>query len=309
MMTGTTHANAAQLLVSAALGEGIQEQTHRHLWLAQLFGIEQIVVVINKMDLIEYSESVFLKLEGQVLNILTKLDFKKEKIAFVPTSGKMGENVFFKTTQMPWWKEGSYVEVLENTLLPPKPQTNYPMRFSVQSVENGLVVGRVESGALKVRDALQSAPQKSDYRVLEIKGREGLEAKAGNVVGLRLRGNSATIKRGNILIPRVEKVSTKRSFEAKVYILGQDGLSKNGVYTLRAGLQETGCRILKLEPLNPIDPKEKLEEQESAPCHMGACIVLETEKPIFVEPFLTCPPCGRVLLENGGQIAAAGIVL
>ncbi|MFH1896160.1 MAG: GTP-binding protein [bacterium] len=312
MMGGATHASSAQLLVSAAPGEGIQEQTRRHLWLARLFGIEQVVVVVNKMDLAAYSESSFLALKGQVVSLLNNLSFQRDHIAFVPTSGKEGENVFFKSTKMPWWQGGSYLNVLENSLTPAKALNQYPTRFSVQSVSGNLVVGRVESGALKVRDALRLAPNGGDFRVLEIKGPNTEKAEAGESVGLALKGEVSKITRGSVLLPRVDEAQNKKNFKARLYVMSEAGLEEGGIYTLRVGLQETACtisRLSPLDPLSPLNPETETPFQNNIPQHMGALVAMETTTPVFVEPFFHCPPTGRLLLEREGKIIAAGVCL
>lgn len=315
MMSGATHANSAQLLVSVALNEGIQEQTKRHLWLAKLFGINQVVVVINKMDLVKYAKEVFFALKSEVFALLTSLGYTQKQIAFVPTSGILGENVFFKSSLMPWWQGGSYLETLESFLKPAKSLDLLPLRFSIQTIDqkNNLVIGRVESGIIKVRQALKCEPLQDHFRVLRIKSfnKELPQAESGACVGLELKESIAQLKRGCLLIPRIDEYECSKKFEAIVYIMAESGLDLNANYTVRAGLQDSVCRVTLITHINPVDPTHvnaSVNKTSTLLQHMAAQLEIFTKEPIFTEPFTKNPTTGRILLESQGHIIAAGIV-
>ncbi len=317
MMSGASHAACAQLLVSAAAGEGIQEQTLRHLYLAKLFGIKQIAVIINKMDLANYSKEVFLALKQQITQILNNLGYQGEQnITFIPTSGKLGENVFFRSSKMPWWEEGSYLEALENFVKVPKTLCEYCTRFSVQSVINNngslLVVGRVESGKLAVRQALRSEPSKQSFRVQKIKDGENEkeEAIAGESVGLLLKEDTTNLKRGAMLLNRVDEPSSATQLEAEIYITAEKGIKEGESLKVRANLQEVNASIRILSAVDPLNPLAINNQATNfIPQNYAARVQVIASEPLFVEPFSKNPTTGRIILEKDGFLTAAGIVV
>ena len=163
MITGAASADAAVLLIAA--NEGVQEQSRRHGYLLSLLGIRQVVVAVNKMDLVEYSSEVFEKVQTEYRAFLKQIGV--EARAFVPISARNGVNVAARTpapgekNPMPWY-EGPTVLSMLDTFEPPAPLVEMPLRFPIQDVyrfdERRIIAGRVESGTLKVGDSLVFSP-------------------------------------------------------------------------------------------------------------------------------------------------------
>ena len=111
MITGTSQADAAIFVVSAKPGEGVQEQTKEHAFLMKVMGINQLVVAINKMDSANFDQKRYEEVVEQAKKLLSSIGFKVDEIAFVPLSGLKGDNVFKKSENMPWYKEGTLLEI------------------------------------------------------------------------------------------------------------------------------------------------------------------------------------------------------
>ena len=158
MITGASSADAAILVIAA--NEGVQEQSRRHAYLLSLLGIRQIIVVVNKMDLADYSEKRFREIEAEYRAFLSQLGL--EARVFVPASAKQGENIARKSSNKMKWHGGPTVLDAFDHLEAPKAPTDLPLRFCVQDVyrfdERRIIAGRIETGVLRVGDSLVFSP-------------------------------------------------------------------------------------------------------------------------------------------------------
>src|SRR3989442_1685579 len=163
MITGTSQADAAVLVVGAA--EGVQTQTKEHIYLAKVLGVEQIIVAINKMDATkpEYSEKRFTELKTELTGLLKVSGFKVDRIPFIPISSYKGENITKPSSKLAWYKGPSLVPALNDLTVPPKP-TNLPLRLPVQDVYSITVAGTFEE-IIAVLDPKTGAPkaEKPDF--------------------------------------------------------------------------------------------------------------------------------------------------
>ena len=163
MITGASQADAAILVVSAKTGEGVQEQTKEHVWLMKVLGINQLVVVLNKMDTVNYDQKRFEEVKEDVIKLLKGVGYKVEEIPFIPISAYHGDNVVKRSEKMGWYEGPTLVEALDKYIkVPPKP-IDKPLRIPIQDVFSitgvGTVpVGRVETGVLKVNDIVVFEP-------------------------------------------------------------------------------------------------------------------------------------------------------
>ena len=163
MITGASQADAAIFVISAKQGEGVQEQTKEHAWLMKVLGIPQMIVVLNKMDTVNYDEKRFNEVREDVLKLLKTIGYKTEAMPFIPISAYVGDNVAKRSAKMTWYKGPSLVEALDANIIMPEKPTEKSLRWPVQDVYTitgvGTVpVGRVETGVMKVGDVLQFEP-------------------------------------------------------------------------------------------------------------------------------------------------------
>src|SRR5205085_10929651 len=157
MITGASRADAAILVIGA--DEGVREQSRRHAYLLSMLGIKQVVVVVNKMDLADYSETRFREIEQDYRKFLQQLGLNA--LTFIPASAKQGENVARASTKMKWYCAASALEALD-LLETQKRDVDLPLRFCVQDVYRfdgrRIIAGRIETGTLRMGDELIFSP-------------------------------------------------------------------------------------------------------------------------------------------------------
>ncbi|MEK6859655.1 MAG: GTP-binding protein, partial [Nanoarchaeota archaeon] len=163
MITGASQADAAFLTIAAK--ESIQPQTKEHLWLLRTMGVQQIAVLINKMDTVDYKEDVFSKVKIEVSNLLKAVGINPEKTTFLAISAQKGDNVYKKSANMPWYKGPTVYEQFDLFDEPKKP-TDLPVRMPIQDVYEitgiGTVpVGKIETGIMKLGQKVVILPGRS----------------------------------------------------------------------------------------------------------------------------------------------------
>ena len=151
MITGASQADAAVLVVAA--DDGIMPQTKEHVFLSRTLGINQLIIAINKMDLVDYSEEKYNDLKEEISALIKTVAYKPDDIHFIPLSAFEGDNITEKSSNTSWYKGPALVEALDEFSAPEKP-TSLPLRVPIQDVYSitgvGTVpVGRVETGIMK----------------------------------------------------------------------------------------------------------------------------------------------------------------
>src|SRR5881227_3483078 len=200
MITGASRAEAAILVISA--DEGVREQSRRHAYLLSMLGIKNIIVVVNKMDLVDYSEKRFHEIEQEYRKFLQELGLNAR--TFIPVSAKDGENVARTGMKMKWHCAASVLEALD-LLEPQKHQLDLPLRFCIQDVYRfdgrRIIAGRIETGTLRVGDQLVFSPANKSSVVATIERWNAQEnngpAIAGDSIGITL-GEQIFVERGHI---------------------------------------------------------------------------------------------------------------
>ena len=157
MITGASQAEAAILIVDAS--EGVREQTRRHAYILGMLGLKQVIVAVNKMDLVDYSENVFNEVSKQTTDFLERIGIAPTYI--IPISAKEGDNVAKASDRMKWYTGPTILQALDTFKKTEKRDEN-PLRFAVQDVYNidgkRIIVGRVEAGTLRVGDNIIVLP-------------------------------------------------------------------------------------------------------------------------------------------------------
>jgi len=338
MITGTSQADCAVLIVAASTGEfeaGISKngQTREHALLAYTLGVKQMIVAVNKMDNTEppYSESRFNEIVKEVGSSMKKVGYKINTSAFVPISGWHGDNMVEETTNMPWYKgwsrdiadgkkaTGKTLKDAINNITPPTRPVDIPLRLPLQDVYKisgiGTVpVGRVETGTLKAGMVVTFAPADvtTEVKSVEMHHQELEEAVPGDNVGFNVKNISIKdIKRGNVASNSAKDPAKKAvNFQAQVIVLNHPGEIHAG-YTpvLDCHTAHVACRFDELEKKIDRRSGKTLEENpKMVKSGDSAMVRMVPSKPMCVEKFAEYAPLGRFAVRDMRQTVAVGII-
>lgn len=315
MITGASQADAAVLVVAAP--EGIMPQTKEHAVLAKMLGINQLIVAINKMDMVNYDQKKFEEVKAQLEKLLKGMGYDMNKVYFVPISAYYGDNVVKKSDKMPWWTGPTLYELFDKLEVPPRP-IDKPLRIPIQDVYSikgvGTVpVGRVETGVLKVGDKIIINPpgKVGEVKSIEMHHQPLQEAKAGDNIGFNVRGISKDeIRRGDVAGHPDNPPTVAARFKAHIVVLHHPTAITAG-YTpvFHIHTAQVACRIEKI--LQKIDPKTGQVVKENPQfIRTGDAAVVEVvpTKPVVIERFQDFPALGRFAIRDMSRTVAVGVV-
>lgn len=333
MITGTSQADCAVLIVAAGTGEfeaGISKngQTREHALLAFTLGVKQLIIGVNKMDSTEppYSESRFNEIVKEVTAYVKKIGYNPETVAFVPISGWHGDNMLEASTNMGWFKGWKTKKSNGKTLLealdsiePPKRPTEKPLRLPLQDVYKiggiGTVpVGRVETGILKPGMVVTFAPAAvtTEVKSVEMHHTALEQALPGDNVGFNVKNVSIKdIRRGNVASDsKNDPAKETEEFKAQVIILNHPGQINAGYApVVDCHTAHIACKFREL--LEKCDRRsgKKLEDAPASVKSGDAAIVeMVPQKPMCVEAFSDYAPLGRFAVRDMRQTVAVGVI-
>ena len=310
MITGASRADAAVLVIAA--NEGVREQSRRHAYLLRLLGIKQLIVVVNKMDLAEFSEKQFAEIESEYRKFL--IDLSLEARAFVPTSAKTSENVARASEKMKWYRGPTVLEALD-LFEPRKADLDLPLRFCVQDVyrfdQRRIVAGRIETGTLRVGDELVFSPANKSSVVATIErwnaSTDGA-AMSGDSIGITL-SEQIFVERGYVASHQTDTPIETNRFRADLFWIVREPLRVGRLYNLRLATQEVKCQVVSIEEVMDsstleakIDKREQLERNE-----VGR-LTIQTRGPLVIDNHERIPNLGRFVIVEEGEIRGGGTI-
>ncbi|MGC8478924.1 MAG: translation elongation factor EF-1 subunit alpha [Candidatus Micrarchaeia archaeon] len=317
MITGSSQADAAVLVIGAS--EGIGKQTREHAILANVLGIEQMIIGINKMDAVNFDKQRYEEIKKQMTDILKPLGYKGlDKMPFVPYSAMSGDNVKAKSDKMSWYTGPTLLEALD-MLNEPKRPTDKPLRLPIEDVYSisgfGTVpVGRVETGVLKPNDQIIIMPAgiKTEVKSIEMHHQSLQQAIPGDNVGFNIKNvDKKDIKRGDVVGPVSNPPSVASEFTALIIVLQHPNVIARG-YTpvFHIHTAQLACTITDI--LEKKDPKtgQTLETNPDTIKTGDAAIVkIKPTKPIAIEKYSDFPQLGRFAIRDMGETIGAGRVI
>jgi elongation factor 1-alpha len=316
MITGASQADAAVLVVDVK--DGVQPQTKEHAFLAKTLGVNQLIVVINKMDAVKYDEKAYNKTLDGVKKLLSSIGYKVDEIPFIPTSAFMGDNVKEKSSQTPYYKGITFLAELDNLKAPEKP-VDKPLRLPVQDVYTitgvGTVpVGRVETGVLKPGDKIIFMPANvtGEVKTIEMHHEQLPKAEPGDNVGFNVRGvGKNDVKRGDVVGKVDNPPTVAEEFTAQLVVLQHPSALTVG-YTpvFHIHTSQVACTFTEL--VKKVDPKSgavKEENPEFLKAGDVAVVKIKPTRPVVIEAAKEFPQLGRFAVRDMGQTVAAGMVI
>ena len=332
MITGASSADAAVLVIAA--NEGVQEQSKRHAYLLSLLGVRQFCVVVNKMDLADYSEARFLEIEKKYRVFLKTLNLETD--VFIPASARFGENITARSTKMKWHHGPTLAEALD-AMTPMAPPTDLPLRLCVQDVykfdDRRIIAGRIETGMLQVGDELVFSPANKTSIVQSIEhwpvipsaveGSRGVSFKvsqrdpstplgmtgvAGDSIGITLH-EQIFVERGYVASHSKDAPIETNRFHADLFWIARQPARLSHLYTVRLATQEVKCQIVSLDEVMDSSSLERnpTKADQLARNEVGR-LTIQTRAPIVLDNHDRLPPLGRFVLVDDGMICGGGII-
>lgn len=314
MVTGASKADAALLVIDAQ--EGVRENSRRHGYLIGMLGIRQLVVLVNKMDLVDYSEKVFNDIRDEYTRFLQSI--KLSPVAFIPISGRKGDMIAKRGDEMPWFKDMTLVETIDG-LQSSMTSIDKPFRMSVQDVykftRDGdirrIIAGTIQSGTISVDDEIVFYPSGKKSRLNTIESFPPLkmnQQKAGDACGFTLtehlyitRGEMAA--KNNELAPCV---ATR--LRAHIFWMGKNPLVSDKAYILKIGTARVVMTVESIEQTLDADSLTHHEHPLNVARHQVAHCILNLAKPIAFDCAAEIETTGRFVIVDGYEIAGGGII-
>ncbi|RZD32388.1 MAG: translation elongation factor EF-1 subunit alpha [uncultured DHVE6 group euryarchaeote] len=316
MITGTSQADAAVLVVAAT--NSVQEQTKEHAFLAKTLGVQQLIVAVNKMDMVSYAEDKYNSTVDDVKKLITTYGWKADDVKFLPIASLKGDNIKDNSSEMSWYKGPSLLAALDE-LHPPEKPTGLALRMPVQDVYSikgigAVPVGRIETGEMKIGQKLIGMPsgKEGELKTIEAHHEQMKVAGPGDNVGISIRGiGKDDLKRGDVLGTVDNPPTVAKEFTAKIVVLNHPSVLTIG-YTpvFHINTAQVSCRVTKI--LKKINPKtgETLEENPDLLRNGDVAeIVCVPTRPTCIEKNSDFPQLAKVAIRDMGRTVAAGICI
>ena len=317
MVTGASTANVALILIDAR--NGILEQTRRHAFISTLLQIPHIVVCINKMDLVDYSEETFDNIQEEFSNFANKLDIKD--IHFIPISALLGDNVVNRSDNMSWYEGQTLMYCLENVHIG-SDHNFIDCRFPVQSVIKPYTnefhdyrgyAGRVAGGIFKKEDEVMLLPSGFTSKISKIVTYDGeLEEAFPPMSVTLLLEDDLDLSRGDMIVRLNNQPDITQDIEAMICWFSEEPMKHpKGKYVLRHTTQEVGCLVREVRYTLDINTLHRDLDNTKIKLNDIARVVLRTTKPLFVDEYRTNRITGSFILidEITNNTVAAGMII
>ena len=306
MATGASTADLAVILIDAT--KGLLPQTRRHAFIASLLGIGNVLAAVNKMDLVEYREDLFLELQDDFLELTSQLGIAN--VQCIPISALGGDYVVDRSHRMPWYQGPTLLEHLETVPLP-ESDSLQSFRFPVQTVIRPDAAfrgfaGRIASGVIHPGDPVVALPSRQKTRVRSIVSFDGELPQASSSMSVTLQlDDEIDLSRGDMLVSPQHLPSVARKFHAGVVWLHEAPLELGRTYLVKHTVRQTKIRALRIQHRFDVNtlakqPATRLEMNEIA------SLDFETHVPLFFDPYLSNRTTGSFILIDPATNATVG---
>jgi sulfate adenylyltransferase large subunit len=309
MITGASQAEAAVLIIDAK--EGIQQQTKRHAYILSLLGLGQVVVVLNKMDLVNYSREVFEQVKTDITAFLASMH--AAPLFCIPIAATKGDNISTRSANMAWYEGPTFLECLDELKNTAAPHTK-PLLMPVQDIykvgEKRITAGRIEAGTLKAGQRVKLLPtgEITQIKTIEKFPAQVEEAGTGESIGFTT-ADPAFIERGSVLCESGYEPMMADEFEATMFWMSRKDMKKGEKLVIRCATQEQSCRVESITKRIDSSTMELLGENSDILKNLEVGqVIIKTKNPIVMTKFSDVQELGRFVIVRDENICAGGIV-
>ncbi|SHG83923.1 sulfate adenylyltransferase subunit 1 [Flagellimonas flava] len=314
MVTGASTSQAAIILIDAR--KGVIEQTNRHFFINNLLRVKDVIVAINKMDLVDYSQEVFNNIKADFEKLMDKRDYQEQKITFIPVSALKGDNVVNRTENMTWYQGQTLLEHLEELDLQDIYNTGTP-RFPVQYVVRPKTeefhdfrgfTGKVYGGELNVGDEIVVLPSMTRSKIKNIYfyNEEYKTAPRRSSVTITLE-DEVNVSRGDMLVKVGDLPTIDKQLTATVSWMDSSSLTTGGKYVVQHGINKVLAKVDTIE--HKINPDYSGIEANATTLQMNdiAKVRLKLNRPIFYDSFKDHRTNGSFIIIDSRTNNTAGV--
>lgn len=311
MVTGASTANLAIILIDAR--KGVITQTKRHTFIVSLLGIKHVVLAVNKMDLVGYSQEVFQKICDDYKNFITHLDIPD--VNFIPLSALMGDNVVELSPNMPWYHGESLLEFLENVHI--SSDRNFTdLRFPVQYVLRPSLSfrgysGKIASGIIHKGDLIKVLPSGKTSRISSIITPQGEQEMAFTPQSVTITlEDEIDISRGDVIVHPDNLPFIDRHFEAMLVWMDEKPMKPETHYYIKIGTTTTKARIETIRYRIDVNTLERSETDHFTLNEIGRVVII-TNKPVIFDRYRQNKSTGAFILIDPmtNNTSAVGMII
>ncbi|SED06098.1 sulfate adenylyltransferase subunit 1 [Tenacibaculum sp. MAR_2009_124] len=314
MVTGASNSQASIILVDAR--NGVVEQTYRHFFINNLLKVKDVVVAVNKMDLVDFSEEKFNQIKGEIEYLASKSEYQNQNITFIPISALQGDNVVTKSDRIKWYNGQSLLDHLES-LNSEDIQEASQVRFPVQNVIRPKTeeyhdfrgyAGKLYGGDLAVGDEVTILPSttKSKVKSIHFFDKEYEVAKRGSSVSITLE-DDVNISRGDMIVKAGEEPEVVKQLEATICWMDKTPLQASDKYYIKHGVNDAQVKIMNISSTIETDFSGKKESSDKLTLNEIGEVSLKVSKPLFVDNYKKNKANGAFILVNPKTNNTAGV--
>ena len=316
MVTGASTADLAVILVDAR--HGLMEQTARHSYVASLLAIPELVVAVNKMDLVDFSQEVFDKIVADYRAMQQRFGLKFLHVTFIPISAKMGDNVVSRSERMPWYAGPALLEFLETVELPAEAddRMRLPVQYVIRPISSRFpdfrgYAGLIAEGAVRVGDRVRVYPSESVSTVTGIYlGDKALDSAVADQSICLTLADDIDISRGDVIVSGDGvQPGVGQDFAVDVCWFRNSPLVPGKRYTVRHATQDTVGVVKEIEYKVDINTQERLYDAEQLTINDIARVHLKTASPLVWDPYRESRTMGSLIfIDASNDTVGAGMI-
>ncbi|NDI97610.1 sulfate adenylyltransferase [Flavobacterium sp. LaA7.5] len=290
MVTGASNSEVSIILIDAR--KGLLEQTYRHYFISNLLRLKTVVFCINKMDIVDYSEDVFLAIATDINKMTAQYSYKPD-VYILPVSSLKGDNVVIPSAAMSWYKGKTLSQILHT--IKPGGQGSKNLRFDVQQVihvqnkefiDYRAYAGKVISGTVSVGDSITILPSGIASEVVGIRKftNTPASASAGESIQIQLK-DDIDISRGMMLVNKKEETLLSKNITATLVWMDEKPAVLSGKYILQSGTRTSQCRLEAIKGLILPEKPDEFQDAEFLALNDIAKVRLKVATPLFLDAF------------------------
>lgn len=305
MVTGASTAQASIVLIDAR--NGVVEQTYRHFFINNLLRIKNVIIAINKMDLVNFSQEKFNNIKGEIEFLASKSEYKNQNLTFIPLSALEGDNVVSSSDKTPWYTGKTlldHLEGLETEDINEESQARFPVQSVIRPKTEEYhdfrgYAGKIYGGNFEVGDEIRVLPSQTTSTIKSIHffNETFVQAKRGSAVTMTLADN-VNVSRGDMLVKINEEPTITKQLDATICWMDSAPLEVSQKYYIKHGVNDAQAKITQLSSIIKTDFSGKINNPSKLELNQIGDIQLKLSKPLLVDSFNQNKSNGAFILIN-----------